>query len=393
MPPETIALFVPSLGASGAERVAVNLGRALVQAGRRVDLVVAQAQGNLLHQLPAGVRLIDLESSRVLYSLPGLVRYLRRERPIGLISFMDHANIVALLARALAGRSTHVVVTVHNTLSVATGKSNNRRSKLLPLLIRAFYPLADQVIAVSQGAADDLVRTAGLPPERVAVIFNPVITPDLLAARNAAPPHPWLEDGQPPVVLGVGRLTAQKDFPTLLRAFALVRRRRLARLIILGEGQDRPELEVLVAQLGLQDDVALPGYQPAVPAFMARAAVFVLSSAWEGLPTVLIEALALTRRIVSTDCPSGPREILQHGRLGRLVPMHDPEALGEAILTCLDHPGTRASDAALEPYTERAAVELYLRAVGSSEPLGSPDSSIHLRPVETPQNYVDYESA
>jgi glycosyltransferase involved in cell wall biosynthesis len=393
MPPETIALFVPSLGASGAERVAVNLGRALVQAGRRVDLVVAEAKGNLLHQLPAGVRLVDLESSRVLYSLPGLVRYLRRERPFGLISFMDHANIVALLARAFASRSTHVVVTVHNTLSVATGKSNNFRSKLLPLLIRAFYPLADQVIAVSQGAADDLVRTAGLPPERVAVIYNPVITPDLLAARNAAPPHPWLEDGQSPVVLGVGRLTPQKDFPTLLRAFALVRRRRRARLIILGEGPDRPELEVLVAQLGLQDDVALPGYQPGVPAFMARAAVFVLSSAWEGLPTVLIEALALTRRIVSTDCPSGPREILQHGRLGRLVPMRDPEALGEAILTCLDRPGTRASDAALVPYTEQAAVELYLRAVGSSGPLGSPDPSIHLRPVETPQNYVDYESA
>ena len=116
MPPETIALFVPSLGASGAERVAVNLGRALVQAGRRVDLVVAQAQGNLLHQLPAGVRLVDLASSRVLYSLPGLMAYLRRERPVGLISFMDHANIVALLARALASRSTHVVVTVHNTL-------------------------------------------------------------------------------------------------------------------------------------------------------------------------------------------------------------------------------------------------------------------------------------
>ena len=184
-------------------------------------------------------------------------------------------------------------------------------------------------------------------------------------------------------MLGVGRLTAQKDFPTLLRAFALVRRRRQARLIILGEGQDRPELEALVAQLGLRDDVALPGYQPAVPAFMARAAVFVLSSAWEGLPTVLIEALALSRRIVSTDCPSGPREILQHGRLGRLVPMRDPEALGEAILTSLDHPGTRASDAALEPYTEQTAVELYLRAV----------SSIHLRPAETPQSYVDYESA
>jgi glycosyltransferase involved in cell wall biosynthesis len=286
-----------------------------------------------------------------------------------------------------------VVVTVHNTLSVATATPNNRRSRLLPLFIRAFYPLADEVIAVSQGAADDLVRTAGLSADRVDVIYNPVITADLLAARKAPPPHRWVEEGQPPVVLGVGRLTPQKDFPTLLRAFALVRRQRPARLIILGEGPDRPELEALVAQLNLGDDVALPGYHPAVPAFMARAAVFVLSSAWEGLPTVLIEALALTRNIVSTDCPSGPREILQDGRLGRLVPMHDPEALGRAILDSLDHPGTRAADEALAPYTEKAAVEQYLRAVGSLGSPEEPDSSIHLRQGKTPRNYVDYEGA
>ena len=393
MPAETIAIFVPSLGASGAERVAVNLGGALVKAGRRVDLVAAQAKGDLLHRLPAGVRLVDLESSRVLFSLLALARYLRRERPMGLISFMDHANIVALFARALAGRSTRVVVTVHNTLSVATATPNNRRSRLLPLFIRAFYPMADEVVAVSQGAADDLVRTAGLRADRVDVIYNPVITPQLLTARNAPPPHPWLEEGQPPVVLGVGRLTPQKDFPTLLRAFALVRRRRPARLIILGEGQDRPELEALVAQLGLGDDVTLPGYHPAVPAFMARAAVFVLSSAWEGLPTVLIEALALTRNIVSTDCPSGPREILKQGRLGRLVPMRDPDALGQAILDSLDHPAARASDEVLAPYTEEAAVEHYLRAVGSSGLHEGPDSSIHLRLGKTPRNYVDYEGA
>jgi glycosyltransferase involved in cell wall biosynthesis len=373
--------------------VAVNLGRALVKSGRRVDLVVSRARGDLLDQLPPGLRLVDLESSRVLFSLPGLARYLRRERPTALISFMDHANIVALFARALAGRSTRVVVTVHNTLSVATEKPNNRRSKLLPLFIRAFYPMADEVVAVSQGAADDLVRTTGLSANRVDVIYNPVITPDLLAARSAPPPHPWLEDGQPPVVLGVGRLTGQKDFPTLLRAFALVRRRRPARLIILGEGQDRPALEALVAQLGLKDDVALPGYHPAVYAFMARAAVFVLSSAYEGLPTVLIEALALTPSVVSTDCPSGPREILQQGRLGRLVPMRDPEALSEAIMASLDHPGPRAADEALAPYTEQAAVEHYLRAVRSPGSFRVSDSSIHPRWGETSRNYVDYEGA
>ena len=390
---ETIALFVPSLGASGAERVAVNLGRALIQAGRRVDLVVAQGQGNLRNELPPGLRLVDLESSRVLYSLPRLASYLRRERPVGLISFMDHANIVALFARALSGRSTRVVVTVHNTLSVATATPNNRRSRLLPLFIRAFYPSADEVVAVSQGAADDLVRTTGLPADRVDVIYNPVITPQLLAARDAPSPHPWLEEGQPPVVLGVGRLTLQKDFSTLLRAFALVRRQRVARLIILGEGQERSALEALVAELGLGQDVALPGYVPVVPAYMARAGVFVLSSAWEGLPTVLIEALALTRSIVSTDCPSGPREILQHGRLGRLVPVGDPEALCQAILASIDHPSTRAPDEVLAPYTEAAAVEHYLRAIDSPGSLSGSGSRNHLRLGNTPRNYVDYEGA
>ena len=391
MSPETIALFVPSLGASGAERVAVNLGRALLKAGRRVDLVVAQAQGNLLHELPPGLRLVDLESPRVLYSLPRLAGYLRRERPVGLISFMDHANIVALFARTLSGAPTRIVATVHNTLSVATATPNNRRSRLLPYFIRAFYGRADAVVAVSQGAADDLVRTAGLPAHLVEVIYNPVITPDLLAARNAPAPHPWLEDGQPPVVLGVGRLTPQKDFPTLLRAFALVRRRRPTRLIILGEGPDRAGLEALIAELGLEDDVQLPGYHPKVPAFMARAAVFALSSAWEGLPTVLIEALALSRRIVSTDCPSGPREILEQGRLGQLVPIRNPEALAQAILASLDRPGTRAPDEVLAPYTEQSAVEHYLRAVGSG--LEVRQSSIHLRSGKTPGNYVDYEGA
>lgn len=322
--PETIALFVPSLNAAGAEPVAVNLAHALVNAGQRVDLVVARAQ---------------------------------------------------------------FVATVHNTLSVATSNSNNRRSKLLPLLIRAFYRMADEVVAVSQGAADDMVRTAGLAADRVSVIYNPVITPGLLAARHAPPPHPWLEPGQPPVVLGVGRLTAQKDFPNLLRAFALVRRQRPARLIILGEGPDRAELEALVSQLGLGTDAVLPGYHPAVPAFMARAAVFVLSSAYEGLPTVLIEAMALTRSLVSTDCPSGPREILQHGRLGRLVPMRDPEALSQAIVASLDHPGTIASDEALEPYTEKAAVENYLRAVGSSATPTGPESGIHLNLGQTARSH------
>jgi glycosyltransferase involved in cell wall biosynthesis len=361
---DRIALFVPSLNAAGAERVAVNLGRGLTKLGKAVDFVVPQALGAFVSEVPREARLVELKTTRVLTSLPALVRYLRREKPSGIISFMDHANIVALWARALGSRSTRVVATVHSTMSSANQKSNNRRSQLLPLFVRAFYPWADAIVAVSQGVADDLVRTTSLPANRLQVIYNPVITSELLAARTAPPPHPWLVPGQPPVVMGAGRLTRAKDFSTLLRAFDHVRRRRPARLLILGEGPERPSLEAMVTQLGLGEHVALPGFQPGVYAFMARAAVFALSSEWEGLPTVLIEALALTRAVVSTDCPSGPREILQQGRLGHLVPVHDPEALAEAILARLDNPGPPVPAEALLPYSEEAAVESYLRAAG-----------------------------
>jgi glycosyltransferase involved in cell wall biosynthesis len=379
---DRIALFVPSLNAAGAERVAINLGRGLTKAGRAVDFVVPQALGAFVSEVPSEARLVELGTSRVLASLPALVRYLRREKPGGIISFMDHANIVALWARALGSRSTRVVATVHSTMSSANQKSNNRRSQLLPLFVRAFYPWADAIVAVSQGVADDLVRTTSLPANRLQVIYNPVITSELLAARNAPPPHPWLEPGQPPVVMGAGRLTTAKDFSNLLRAFDHVRRRRPARLLILGTGPERPALEALVAELRLGEHVALPGFHPRVYAFMARAAVFALSSEWEGLPTVLIEALALSRAVVATDCPSGPREILQHGRLGRLVPVHDPVALGEAILASLDNPGPPVPAEALLPYSEEAAVESYLRAAGLQGPL-NPSASTPRRPLRT----------
>ena len=358
-----VALFIPSLGASGAERVAVNLATGLIESGRTVHLIVAKAQGSLLAQLPAGVKLVDLDSDRVLLSLPRLVRYLRRERPSGLISFMDHSNIVSLWARALARSPTRIVATVHNTASAATLQPRNRRAKVMPHFTRMFYGWADEIVAVSQGVADDLVRGTGLPAERITVIYNPVITPDLLAARTSPPPHPWLEPGQPPVIMGVGRLTAQKDFFNLLRAFAEVRRHRQVRLMIMGEGEDRPALEALARELGVAEDVELPGFRLGVHTYLARAGVFVLSSAWEGLPTVLIEALALGRRVVSTDCPSGPREILQGGRLGPLVPVRDHAALAQAILATLECPEIPVAAEALDPYTQQTAVNRYLQAL------------------------------
>jgi glycosyltransferase involved in cell wall biosynthesis len=361
--PGPIAFFLPSVRGGGAQRVIVNLVQGIVQRGEPVDLVLAVAEGVFLDHLPPQVRVVDLRARRLVGSLLPLIRYLRGERPRMLISSLSHANLMALWAAKLAGRSTPVMVTVHNTMSKSTGSNGGLEQRLL----RTFYPWASRIVAVSRGAADDLARTTGVPRSRVEVIYNPVITPAVLDLARRPPDHPWYDAGGAPVILGVGRLTPQKDFPTLVRAFAELRRRRGARLIILGEGEDRPALKALVAELGLSDDVSLPGFRDNAPAYMARSALFALSSAWEGLPTVLIEALAVGTPVVSTDCPSGPREILQEGRLGALVPVGDAPALASAMERALDHTDTVPPPEALTAFTLDAAVDHYLRLIEGRE--------------------------
>ncbi|HWB42701.1 MAG TPA: glycosyltransferase [Gemmatimonadales bacterium] len=371
--PAPIAFFLPSVRGGGAQRVIVNLVQGITERGIPVDVVLATKDGVFLDHLPAAARVVDLRAGRLVRSLLPLARYLRRERPRILVSSMSHANLIALWAASLAGGTTPVMVTVHNTMSESTPDEGGLGARLALPLLRAFYPRASSVVAVSRGAADDLARTTGLPRERIEVIYNPVITPAILAAARRAPTHPWFGPGQPPVILGAGRLTRQKDFPTLVRAFAEVRRGRPARLLILGEGEDRPVLEALVAQLGLGDDVGLPGFREDALACMANSAVFVLSSAWEGLPTVLIEALAAGTRVVSTDCPSGPREILRDGRLGALVPVGDVSALARAIAEALESTAEPVPPDALRPFTRDAAVDNYLQLIETGH-LG-PDSA------------------
>jgi glycosyltransferase involved in cell wall biosynthesis len=364
---DTVAFFLPTLCGGGAERVTVNLAAGLAGRGHPVDLVAAAAEGDLSGEVPEPVRLVDLRAGRVLRSVGPLMRYLRRERPRALVSAMNHANIVAICAARLAGTGTPVIVTVHNTMSQSIPEQGRLAGGLWPHALRIFYPWAAAVVAVSRGAADDLARTSGLRRDRVQVIYNPVLSAAMLARASHAPQHPWFAPGQPPVVLGVGRLSGQKDFATLVRAFAQLRRARPARLMILGEGEERPRLEALVAELGVAADVALPGFRQDVLSCMAHSAVFVLSSAWEGLPTVLIEALAVGVAIVATDCPSGPREILQDGRLGVLVPVGDAPAMARAMERALQagRPAAPPEDA-LAPFTMDAALDRYLQLIESA---------------------------
>lgn len=333
---ERLAIFLPALYGGGAERAALNLAFGFAHLGIPVDLVLAQAKGPFLSEVPDSVNIVDLKASRVLTSLPALVRYLRHTRPKTILAELRHANIIALWARRLVDVPTRVIVCEQNTLSRSVRHSSSRLSRLMPPIIGRFYLWADGIVAVSEGVADDLVRVTGIPRERIQVIYNPVVTHELREKAQDPLEHPWFNPGEPPVVLGVGRLTDQKDFPTLIKAFAQVRYSRPARLMILGEGKSRPALETLVRRLGLDQDVTLPGFVENPYPYMAHAAVFVLSSRWEGLPTVLIESLYCGACVIATDCPGGAREILKDGQYGQLVPVGDAGAMAEAIEASLN---------------------------------------------------------
>jgi len=359
-----VALFLPALSGGGAERVILNLSAALADRGYAVDLVIAVRTGEYLANVPETVRLVSLDVRRTLQGFLPLVRYLRREQPRVLMSALDNANIVGVAATRAArvtGAKTRVIVSARNTLSLDSQTMPASRRAITLRALGVCHKLADDVATVSNGAADDLARTLGIEREKIHVIYNPVVTPSLLSAGAASLSHPWLEPGAPPVVLGVGRLSRQKDFATLVRAFAQVRRTRAARLMILGQGEERDRLEALARELGVADDVALPGFVPNPYAYMSRVAVVVLSSQWEGLPAVLIESLALGTPVVSTDCESGPREILRAGADGPLVPVGDAPRMAEAIATVLDRPRPTIADDVWRPFTLDVAVDQYVR--------------------------------
>jgi glycosyltransferase involved in cell wall biosynthesis len=333
-----LALFLPSLESGGAERSMVNLAREFASNGFHVDLVLAKAAGPYLPEVPDSVRVVDLGGRRVLATLPGLVQYLRREQPAALLSALDHANVIALWARGLARTRTRVTVTVRSMHSDRERNSPSAKGRWLPLVARRFYPWADAVVAVSRGVADDLAKDMRIGRDAIGVIYNPVITSDLAALAAAPLEHAWFAPDEPPVILSAGRLARVKNFPFLIEAFARLRRRRPARLMILGEGEDRQSLEALVRKLDLETDVSLPGFLSNPFAYMARASVFALTSISEGLPGVLIQAMACGCPVVSTDCPGGVREILRDGEFGTLVPVGDVDGMAAALGAALDTP-------------------------------------------------------
>lgn len=388
-----IALFVASLRGGGAPRQAVTLANAFAIRGHIVHLVVIQPEGSLAGTVSPRVQLVPLESwlvrlplvrshrrLQVVASIPALARYLRQERPGVLLAAASHVHRAAIWACYLSRTHTRLVLRVSNHLSRSAWNTKRWPRPLLPVLARLLYPWADGFIANSEGIAHDLSRVAGIPRERIVVIPNPVVTPELEQQARVTFDHPWFRAGQPPVVLGVGRLVTQKDFRTLLHAFTRLRTRRPIRLMILGEGKERARLAALAEQLGIAADFALPGWMENPYPYMAHSAVFVLSSAWEGLPNALIEAMACGCPVVSTDCPAGPAEILEGGVYGPLVPVGDAAALAAAIESVLDSPPDRERlRARAGRYRADRAAERYLEVL--------------LGVVETPRSHEPIEGA
>lgn len=334
-----IALVLPDLRPGGAERVAIHLMRHFVAAGHRVEFVLMRRAGELLAEVPGAVPIIDLGAERIRNAVRPLARYFRHSRPDAVQVSMWPLTVAAIIAHRLARSRARLVVSDHIALSKQYGGT--------PMVIaalrastRLLYPLADARVLVAEGAAQDLARLSGLPRESFEVVHNPVFVPD-----RSIEPKPEVEviwgaaDGR---IINTGSLKSQKNQALLIRSFARLRQARPARLMILGAGALEAELKDLAQSLGVADDVIFAGFVANPWPYYASADLFALSSDYEGYPLVLIEAMLSGLPVVATDCESGPREILDNGRFGRLVPVGDQAALARAMLEELAAPHSPA---------------------------------------------------
>ena len=378
-----IAFVITNLAGGGADRVLLTTADGLIELGHRVDIVLLRPGIRKHQEIPAAARLVLSESASAALeteeesrisasvcrwhveragkallrdaglllqalnwnplSLPNVgmfksalfvADYVEKETPDCVLPALPNGKVVAtLLAKSLLGSFPVVIPVVHSLLE-------NRRLRD-KVRYRTLMAHSDHIIAVSEGVRHSVSSQTGVPKERITTIYNPVVTPRLAVLCREVPVHPWLAESGPPVILSAGRFVQVKDFPTLIRAFHKLSMVTPARLILLGDGSQRKDLIALVRRLDLEDRVSMPGWVDNPYAFMARTSLFVLSSRMEGLPTVLIEALACGCPCVSTDCPSGPAEILEDGRIGRLVPVADVEALAEAMRLTLENPPSR----------------------------------------------------
>lgn len=342
----------------------LTLAEEFLGQGLDIDIVLGKRQGELVDEVPAKANVFDLDVSCTVERFTSLARYLRKQEPDVLLS-AGSLSRYAVLGRLVSGTMTPLVLAVHKPLSF-TGSGSRLPKGAYDRFIKWTYPFADRIIAVSEGVADDLASAFGVPRRDIQVIPNPVVGPRVFEQAKQEVHHPWFSDDSPPVLLAVGRLDKVKGYLTLIRAFAKVRDKHPCRVVILGEGPRRPAIQQEARKLGVTDDLSMPGYVSNPFKYMARADVFVLSSKWEGLGNVLIEAMACGTPVISTDCPGGPSEVLKHGKFGRLVPVENPAALASAIKEGLNGEIQPAPLSILERFRRDTVADQYLDVLSSA---------------------------
>ncbi len=356
-----VCFFLARLADGGAERATLNLVPALRKLGFDAYILVGRSGGPLECAMPDDCPLISLNAGRARTTIRPLIRFLRDDKPDVLISVLNYTNAIAFLSHMLARSPAKLIFAHHGVLSQEVQNARRLSDKLLPAFYRLFGRRADAVIAVSEGAADDLAKASGLPRRAITAIHNPAISDDFETRTEEPVAHPFFELSNVPVFLSAGRLVEGKDFATVIRAFARLTASTDARLLIAGDGSLRGALENLCAELGVASRVSFLGFVGNLLAYLRRATCVVSASRYESFGIVLVEALAAGIPVVSTDCPTGPAEILVGGKYGTLVPVGNAEALAEAMADCLRNPPaaallkSRAADFATSAIAKRYA--------------------------------------
>lgn len=359
-PNKKIAFYLSGLYEGGAENVMVILANEFANQGYDVDFVLSKAVGGFLKRLAPSVKIVDLMAPNKYLSVFGLVKYFKANGPVAMLSTLHVNNMIAVIAKKIARAKNSKVV-----IRVATIVSEQKRifwkKWLEKTALSIVYPWADAIVAVSKIVSSDLVTFLNIPGDRIFPIYNPSITNELLYKSKMELTHPWFQSGEVPVVLGVGRLTIDKGYATLINAFALALSEVDARLVILGDGDQRSPLEDLIKRLGIEERVEIVGFVDNPFNYMANSSVLVLASLWEGLPNVLVEALACGCPVISTDCPGGVREILGDSQYGILVPMEAPEILADKIVQVIRGENVPEFDAGwLDQFKADTIIKKYL---------------------------------